>query len=75
MPREIEQREFDCLRREITIVCSRLARLISDLSHLEAALHPFEDYDTVSRNKGEVGSGAVRQPSLEFGSGSVGDFD
>ena len=75
MQRDIEQKDVDVLRREITIVCSRLARLISDLSHLEAALSPFEKYDTVSRNKEEVQSEAFRQPSLEFGSGSMEDYD
>ncbi len=63
------------LRREITIVNSRLARLREDFRHLDAALRCFEKYDTVSRSKEEVQSEAVRQPTLEFGTGSEEDYD
>ena len=63
------------LRREITIVNSRLARLREDFRHLDAALRCFEKYDTVSRNKEEVQSEAFRQPTLEFGTGSEEDYD
>ena len=70
-----ETKEVSVLRREVTIVNSRLARLRADLMHLYAALFPFEKYDTVSRNKEEVQSEAFRQPTLVFGTGSEEDYD
>ncbi len=75
MPREIEQRHIDVLRREIIIISARATRILNDSVHLVRVLRTVEKFDTLSGNKEEVQSEAVRQPSLEFGSGTVEDYD
>ncbi len=78
MPREIDislEARLDVLKREIVILSSRLTKVINDSAHLVRALRALTGYDTLSGNKGEVGSETVRQTSLDFGSVDVEDYD
>ncbi len=64
------------LVRELAIASKNyghLARTCWEMSRL--LLKSNGEYATVSGHKEEVGSEAVCQPSLEFGSGSEEDYD
>ena len=74
------------LIREATILARDVARVAKTLRHVELLLRehlrPDLKYDTVAPNKGGSGqetssdpSERLSQPSLEFGSGSLGDYD
>jgi len=69
------ERQLDVLKREIVILSARLAKVINDSTHLVRALRDVTECDTLSGYKEDMQSEAVRQPSLEFGSGSAKDYD